>query len=78
MQDQINGIERSLGRVEGSLTAIEKHLETINGQIISHAKLLNKTENELIVIKTKATVYGSMAGVGIVVIWEFIKDKLWK
>ena len=78
MQDQVNHIERSLGRVEGSLNAIEKHLEAINGQIINHAKLLNKTENDLIEIKTKATIYGSMAGIGIIAIWEFFKDKLWK
>lgn len=78
MQQQLNDIQRGLGRVEGTLDGILKHLEAMNGRIGKHDIKINKIENEQIEIKTKATIYGGIAGFGIIAIWEFIKNKFIK
>lgn len=61
MQDQLNNLERSLGRVEGKLDGIVSQLEKFNATVIDHDKRIDGITQE--VVKAK----GIAAGISMVV-----------
>ena len=61
MQNQLNNLERSVGRIEGKLDSVIKHLEKINGSIDRH-------DDQIGILKTEySKVKGATAGIAIAV-----------
>ena len=73
---QHNEIQRSLGRIEGKLGEMNNHLVRINGRLDIHSKSISELKTGQTVLKTKATVFGGIAGVVIVSAWEFIRSQV--
>lgn len=75
MQEQMNNLERSMGRVEGKLDVVMAHLEKMNGALVSHNKRIDKLEQES--AKAKGIAVGTSMVVSFLasVVNLFIKDK---
>lgn len=71
-------IIRAVGRLEGKIDGILEHLTRMNGRLDKHGGKINYLENEQLVLKTKSTIYGGLAGGGIIVAWEIFKHKFFK
>lgn len=73
-------IERSLGRIEGTLNGMEKHLERLNGKTDKNTARISKVENKMAFNKGKAAKIGASAGIGggagIMLLWEIVKSKI--
>jgi len=76
MQEQLNNLERGTGRIEGKVDGILSHLEKINGRLGTHGERLDKLDNEMTAIKTKATIFGGAAGTFVMVAWQFLKERI--
>lgn len=61
MQHQLNNLERSMGRVEGKLDSIIKHLEKINGRLDGHDSQISSLQVE------HSRIRGATAGIAIAV-----------
>lgn len=61
MNDQLNNLERSMGRVEGKIDGVLIHLEKINGRLNKHGERLDGIEQET------AKAKGVAAGISMVV-----------
>ena len=75
-QPQHNEIQRSLGRIEGPQAEIIKRLDKINGRLDNHSKNIAELKTGQTVLKTKATIFGGIAGVVIISVWEFIRSQM--
>lgn len=73
-----NEMQRCLGRIEGKLEGMIVRLERINGRLDKHGNKIDQIENETTTLKAKASVFGAGASMGIVVLWEIIKNKFFK
>jgi len=60
--NQLLNIERALGRLEGKVDGMNQRLDKINGNLESHAKKIDRLENQVAVIKGKSTMLGAIAG----------------
>ena len=58
----LQNIERSIGRLEGKVDGINSRLDKANGSLINHDKRINKVEDGAANISGKATVIGAIAG----------------
>lgn len=76
MEQNHDEIQRSLGRIEGKLDGALLHLEKINGRLDKHGSRLDLFDANMTEVKTKATIYGGIAGTAVMVAWQFIKDKI--
>jgi len=79
-----NNIQRSLGRIEGKVDGINKHLEKMNGAIDDHTDKIDKletfkdqTEGAKQETKRIASIGGAIAG-GFVTAVIWIASKLFK
>jgi hypothetical protein len=81
-QNQLNNLERSLGRVEGKIEegfkGIYQRLDVMNGRLNGHDTKIDVLETDITTIKTKATIFGAGAGFSVMILWEFIKNKIFK
>ena len=57
----------------GEMKGINGHLARINGRLDIHSDRIRNVEGEQKVLKTKAAMLGGGLGVGVVVIWEWLK-----
>lgn len=79
---ELNDIYEKLGTIQGTqnmiLAEMRSGFKQINELTNIHTNKIDCLENEVGEIKTKATIFGAGAGVGIMIIWEFIKNKIFK
>ena len=75
-QSFINDIQRSLGRVEGKLDsinyALNAHVTADQVMFTAHEKKLDKHTEDIIAMKTKASIFGAVAGIVTTLIAQFL------
>lgn len=80
--DNLNDIYEKLGRIEGTqklmLDEMRQGFNRINGTIEKHSYKIDRVENDIITLKTKSAFLGAGAGMGIMILWEIIKNKVFK
>jgi len=74
-ENELNNLERSIGRIEGKIDGILEHLRKINGSIEKHDCRIDTIEQEI--SRHKGIVAGISAVVSIIVsvISFFLKEK---
>ncbi len=60
------------GEIRGEVKGIIERLDKINGRINNHGDRINQNENDVLIIKTKAGVWGGIMGFIISVIVSII------
>ena len=68
----------SLGEITGELKGIRIQLEKINGRLDNHGERLDNQAKDMEGIKVKAAIFGSGFGFGVIILWEIIKNKLFR
>lgn len=75
MQEQLNNLERSVGRIEGKLDGILAHLDKINSAIEGHDRRIDGLEQENARAKGIAAGISFVISVIVGIITFFIKHK---
>jgi len=75
-----NEIMRAIGRLEGKVEegfkSTQQRLDAINGRVNEHDRKINKVQNEVTDIKSKAAVIGGVIGTFFALAVDFIKEKI--
>lgn len=65
-----------MGRVEGKVDGILSHLEKMNGRLEKGEDRLDRLDNQMTEVKTKAAILGAAFGAAVTIAWQFLKDKI--
>lgn len=78
-QEQFNQeVQRSLGRIEGGIQAIDKRLDMIDGRITGHSGRINELEDKQAKMEGKAAILGVIGGSAVGVFFWWLKEVIWK
>jgi len=79
-QNLYNEIMRAIGQLEGKVEEgfknTQQRLDAINGRVKENETKINKLQNEVIDIKSKAAILGGAMGIFFSVVVDFIKKKI--
>jgi hypothetical protein len=72
MSDLIPKIHQSVGEIIGEVKGINQRLDRMNGKLAEAHHTAIENASEIKVIKTKAAIFGAIAGVGGTLVLELV------